>query len=114
MLTRGCDRRRPVVPGLNRADKAIAGGDHEMEKPRSCVGGVGAAVVVPAGVRQLEPDATGTCMAGAAGVALATRVSTMCAAAIRRKLATKFSIEWNEAGHTVVVRKKGSKLTPNS
>ena len=52
-------------------------------------------------------------MARAAGVALATRVSTECAAAIRRKLASKFSVDWNEAGRTVVVRKKGSKPTPS-
>lgn len=52
-------------------------------------------------------------MAQAAGVALATRVSTACAASIRRTLASKFDIDWNEAGRTVVVRKKGSTLAPS-
>ena len=50
-------------------------------------------------------------MAKAAGVALATRVSPACAGTIRRKLSPKFGIEWNAAGRTVVVRKKGSKQT---
>lgn len=50
-------------------------------------------------------------MAKAAGIALATRVSPPCAAAIRRTLASKFNIDWNEAGRTVVVRKKKLELT---
>ncbi|HCA80266.1 MAG TPA: nickel pincer cofactor biosynthesis protein LarB [Bacteroidetes bacterium] len=50
-------------------------------------------------------------MAKASGVALATRVDPACADAIRRKLRSNFSIDWNEAGRTVVVHKKGLKRT---
>jgi NCAIR mutase (PurE)-related protein len=50
-------------------------------------------------------------MAKAAGIALATRVGPPCAAAIRRALGSKFNIDWNEAGRTVVVRKKSMELT---
>ena len=51
-------------------------------------------------------------MAKAAGVALATRVSLDCATSVRRTLGSKFNIDWNEAGRTVVVRKRGLKRTP--
>ena len=50
-------------------------------------------------------------MAGAAGSALATRVNPECAAAIRRRLGSKFTVEVNEAGRTVVVSRKGHKPT---
>ena len=46
-------------------------------------------------------------MAEASGVALATRVSEECAAALRRGLGKKLQVEWNTLGRTVVVRKKG-------
>ncbi len=51
-------------------------------------------------------------MAREAGIALATRVSPACAIAIQRKLGSKLDIDWNKAGRTVVVRKKGTELAP--
>ena len=51
-------------------------------------------------------------MAEASGVALATRVSEQYSKAIRRVLGKKFVIEWNPAGRTVVVRKKGVTSKP--
>jgi pyridinium-3,5-biscarboxylic acid mononucleotide synthase len=46
-------------------------------------------------------------MAEASGVALATRVSEACAAAIKRGLGKKLHVERNALGRTIVVRKKG-------
>lgn len=47
-------------------------------------------------------------MARAAGVALATRVTPEAATTIRRRLGSRFRIEWNKIGRTMIARKKGS------
>jgi pyridinium-3,5-biscarboxylic acid mononucleotide synthase len=51
-------------------------------------------------------------MAESSGIALATRVSEECAAALRRSLGKKLHVERNTLGRTVVVRKKGVTVRP--
>ncbi len=51
-------------------------------------------------------------MAEASGVALATRVSQECAAALRRGLGKRMEVQRNVLGRTVVVREKGKRSRP--
>ncbi|HTY39230.1 MAG TPA: nickel pincer cofactor biosynthesis protein LarB [Bacteroidota bacterium] len=51
-------------------------------------------------------------MADSSGTALATRVSDEYSKRIRKTLGRKYALEWNPAGHTLVVRQKGTTTVP--